>query len=401
MLLQWNLFENLNQVLNERFCPHSEYTDRTVVGEPDFVATNSDGELLLVIEAKTISSLAADNLVQAFLDDDRAGATGRSTGVVPVFNQICQIYGYLSNNRLRYGAITNYSKTWFLFRPDKSKLRISPPVSCDATQPTLFQCFATIATLALENPELNAKPQSTPQPPPSQPSQSPPKGDKKDPPFIPKQKRGADEPVDKETTKRRTRRTTGGGRAGTSRSNNLSSEEEETKYSLQSVDRDSFTVLNVLGTGRTGKVLGGILNNKSVALKILDLWKHPALEHELINEVKVYRALKQLQGKCIPRFEKAGYVPGGLLIATEIVGAPLEDVASLSKEECLAIERVLASIHSYGYIHGDIREENILVKRSGDHFNAFFIDFAFARRGSQAEFYAEKRGLAQLLGSYF
>jgi tRNA A-37 threonylcarbamoyl transferase component Bud32 len=144
------------------------------------------------------------------------------------------------------------------------------------------------------------------------------------------------------------------------------------------------------------------LNNKSVALKFLDLWQHPALGHELINEIKVYRTLKQLQGKCIPRFEKAGYVPGGLLIiATEIVGAPLEDVASVSKEECLAIERVLASIHSYGYIHGDVRKDNILVKRSGEHFNAFFIDFAFARRGSQAEFYGEKRVLAQLLGSYF
>jgi tRNA A-37 threonylcarbamoyl transferase component Bud32 len=134
----------------------------------------------------------------------------------------------------------------------------------------------------------------------------------------------------------------------------------------------------------------------------LDLWQHPGLEHELINEIKVYRALKQLQGKCIPRFEKAGYVPGGLLlIATEIVGAPLEDVASLSKEECLVIERVLETIHSYGYIHGDVRKENILLKCSGDHFNAFFIDFAFAQRGSQAEFYGEKRVLTQLLGSDF
>jgi hypothetical protein len=193
-------------VLNERFCLHFEYTNITLVGEPDFVATNSAGDLLLVIEAKTISSLVADDLVQAFLGDDRTRATGRSTGV-PVFNQICQIYGYLLNNTLRYGAITNYSKTWFLFRPDKSKLRISPPVSCDSTELTLFQCFATIALLALKNPLRAAKLSL----PPPQPPQPPPKDDKNDLPFIPNQKRGADEPVDKETSKRRTRRTRGGG----------------------------------------------------------------------------------------------------------------------------------------------------------------------------------------------
>jgi hypothetical protein len=268
MFLLLNLFINLNKVFDVKFSFHYEY-DGTLVGEPDFVATNLAGDLRLVIEAKTISSLAADDLVQAFHNDVHARATGGSTGV-PVYNQICQIYGYLSNNELRYRAITNYSNTWFLFRPDKSKLCISPPVSCDATQPTVFQCFTTIAILARSNPVCSAKS-------PSPSSSPPPNDDKNDPPFIPKQKRGADEPVDRKTSRRRTW-TTGGGRAG------------------MSSDR-----------------------------------------------------------------------------------------------------RVLVSIHSYGYIHGDVRKENILVKRTGDHFNAFFIDFAFARRGSQAEFYGEKRALAQLL----
>jgi hypothetical protein len=68
MLLQLNLFTNLNKVLHEKFGPHSEY-DGSLVGEPDFVATNLAGDLRLVIEAKTISSLAADDLVQAFRDD--------------------------------------------------------------------------------------------------------------------------------------------------------------------------------------------------------------------------------------------------------------------------------------------------------------------------------------------
>jgi tRNA A-37 threonylcarbamoyl transferase component Bud32 len=136
-----------------------------------------------------------------------------------------------------------------------------------------------------------------------------------------------------------------------------------------------------------------------VALKTCDVWQHPTYEEELLNEIKVYHALKDLQGDCIPRLKGAGYNAGGLfVIATDIVGKPLEDVENLSDRERRAFRRALSSIHHHGFIHNDIRKANILIKRDGSQSQAFFIDFAFSERGAQHDFSREMRSLKRLLG---
>lgn len=122
------------------------------------------------------------------------------------------------------------------------------------------------------------------------------------------------------------------------------------------------------------------LHGEMVALKICDLWQHPDYEKELLNEVEVYHALKDLQGNFIPRLKGAGYTAGGLFtIATDIVGTPLEDVESLSEQERLVIQRALSSIHRYDFVHDDISRENILIERSGHQFYAFFHRFCFLK----------------------
>ncbi|RUS15037.1 hypothetical protein BC937DRAFT_92978 [Endogone sp. FLAS-F59071] len=104
-----------------------------------------------------------------------------------------------------------------------------------------------------------------------------------------------------------------------------------------------------------------------------------------------------LQGDCIPRFKGAGYTAGGLFaIATDIVGTPLEDTESLSDQERLVIQTALSSIHRHGFVHNDIRKDNILIKRNGSQFYASFIDFAFSKRGSRRDFQNEMRLLRQL-----
>jgi hypothetical protein len=164
---------------------------------------------------------------------------------VRAYHQICQIYGYLSNNKLRYGAITNYSKTWFLFCPNESKLCISPPFPvvlpnrlCFSASPLLLSWLTAIpcALLNLHHHLHHHRPTMT----------------RMTPPLFLNKNEGQMNPLterllDVECGQQ------GGGRAGTSRSNNLSSEEEEKKYSLQSVERDSFKVFNVLGPDEVGE----------------------------------------------------------------------------------------------------------------------------------------------------
>lgn len=180
-------------------------------------------------------------------------------------------------------------------------------------------------------------------------------------------------------------------------SSHLSNREEQ--MSLEFFDWGSFRVLNVLGKGHTGTVFKAILHEEMVALKICDLWQHPDYEKELLNEVEVYHALKDLQGDCIPRFKGAGYTAGGLFaIATDIVGRPLEDVESLNNQERLVIQSALSSIHRHGFVHNDICKDNILIKRNDYQFYASFIDFAFSKQGCQHDFQKEMELLARLLG---
>ena len=316
-----------------------DYPTEGTFGEPDFIQ-HLNGELRLAIEVKTKWALAASDLVKAYtqnLIDIHEGKTKLSEPAV--YHHVCQIFGYLSHNELRYGVLTTYDKTWFLYR-ENCCLYISPPIQHDDLQPTLFQCLFYLISLARDNHRCSAAPSSNP------------------------------------------------------------SNGEEECTPLEFFDWGSFSTVSVLGEGRTGTVFKAILHGEMVALKICDLWKHPDYEEELLNEVEVYHALKDLQGNCIPRFKGAGYTAGGLFaIATEIVGSPLEDVSSLSGEEHLVIQTALSSIHDHGFVHNDIRKGNILIKRNGSQFSAFFIDFAFSKPGDQHNFQNEMELLEALSDS--
>ena len=173
---------------------------------------------------------------------------------------------------------------------------------------------------------------------------------------------------------------------------------EEGHAPLEFLDWGSFKVLGVLGRGCTGTVFKAVLRGETVALKTCDLWQHPDYEKELLNEVEVYHALEDLQGYCIPRLKGAGYTAGGLFaIATDIIGS-LEDAESLSDRERLVIQTALSSIHRHGFVHNDIRKDNILIRRNGRQFHAFFIDFAFSKQGFRRDFLNEVRSLRALLG---
>ncbi|KAF8648911.1 hypothetical protein AX16_006133 [Volvariella volvacea WC 439] len=296
--------------------------------EPDFIQKDSDQVLRLVIEVKSKWVLSVDDLVATY-EQNFVEQEDESISSISVFNQLRQIFGYLSHNHLRFGALTTYDKTWFLCRPPENpgQLRISPAIQCDGQQPTLFQCLVHLTRLA----------------------------------------RDAD--------------------AG------------EEHAPLEFFDWGSFRVLSVLGSGRTGTVFKAVLHGEVVALKICDLWQHPDYEKELLNEVEVYHALKDLQGDCVPRFKGAGYTAGGLfIIATDIVGRPLEHAKSLSDEERQVIQRALLSIHRHGFIHNDIREDNILIERNGHQFYASLIDFAFSKKGCRRDFRKEMGSLARLFG---
>ena len=83
-------------------------------------------------------------------------------------------------------------------------------------------------------------------------------------------------------------------------------------------------------------------------------------------------------------------------VVTEVVGSPIE-VDKLKDSERSKIVKALSKIHQSGFLHNDIREDNILAQRGKGGFRPCFIDFAFSKRNSDNT--DEISDLKQLLNS--
>jgi len=80
----------------------------------------------------------------------------------------------------------------------------------------------------------------------------------------------------------------------------------------------------------------------------------------------------RLQGHGIPKLKEVGYTADRLFaLMTEFGGSPIEVDNFVG---------ILASIHGEGYLHGDLRCENILVEHWHDGPKITFIDFGFSRK---------------------
>lgn len=362
-----------------------------VQGKPDFILVD-DNRLILAIEVKTKWALSVDDIVEMY-QDNLEDLTERRASPVSVIDPIKQIYGYMGHNKLQYGVLSTYERTWFLRRPQDNpgELFISEVVMNTATNPTLLQCLVYIMSLARHNPNSSSPPASP----------SPPVGDYEPP----------DEKYDGDSTyhppkgsssrsgrggQGRNRGSTGkrGGSSNTGKRDQSNikggqraagNEQSNGVLRLEDFGWDSFDVIDVLGNGRCGTVFKAVLRGEKVAFKLCDLWQYPEYEKEMLTEVKTYMSLEQLQGRTVPKLKGAGYTAGGFFaIATEIAGSPIE-VEELSDQERNETVKALSNIHDHGILHKDICPENILIQRHRYGFKVVFIDFAFSERVSNKE----------------
>ena len=426
--LEINVFDVLSATLGNRQQPEEKFRRApaliSIKGIPDFILLAGD-KLLFPIEVKTKWILPDDNIVGIFNAKDTPAF---------VFNSIRQIFGYMAQNKRRYGVLSTYDKTWFLQRPKDNRgvLFISDVVKDENTSPTLLQCFAHIMSLARQDPDCPSPPPSplrtlgdSPEPPEEKDDED------KDPTYPPPKsgsgkggrgssrggasrrggrgsgrggtgkkggqgsgRGGTDKKGDNSNTSKRNRPGVGGGRESPG------NEQLNRELRLENFDWDSFEVAGVLGEGRSGKVFEGTLRGESVVVKLTDLWQHPELHEEMLREARTYVELGKLQGHGIPKLKGVGYTAGGLFaLMTEFGGSPIE-VENLNDEKREMILHVLASIHSEGFLHGDLRCENILIEHRRDGPRITFIDFGFSRKFSNhKESEREMSALKRMIGS--
>ncbi|CAG8639517.1 10111_t:CDS:2, partial [Diversispora eburnea] len=135
---------------------------------------------------------------------------------------------------------------------------------------------------------------------------------------------------------------------------------------IASSSKGITTIDEYIGGGTFGKVFSGLYHGQAVAWKTCDAYKEKEAKKSLRVEANVYSILKECQG----------YVYDGYLYVLTlqlIEDARHIDPANLTVEEKRTIMQQLETIHSYGILHNDIAQRNILLEPKSHRF--FFIDF--------------------------
>lgn len=146
-----------------------------------------------------------------------------------------------------------------------------------------------------------------------------------------------------------------------------------------------FRVVDRLGSGSFSTVYRGReeLTLKLVAIKTLDT-ATSALS--IAKEVEAMQTCKEVSG--VPRICSSGLVDETHYVVMELLGPDL--LSLLNKQRKLptplviqvAIQtlRTLKGIHSAGYLHLDIKPDNILIKQRKDQFQFYLIDFGLSKK---------------------
>ncbi|XP_015918975.1 uncharacterized protein [Parasteatoda tepidariorum] len=166
----------------------------------------------------------------------------------------------------------------------------------------------------------------------------------------------------------------------------------------------SVSMGNVIGVGRNGSVVelfdekNQLFAAKLVGDKSKDNIKNE-LDLELKNEDNIYKILKPLQGDIVPKIYFSGFMEGRHVIVMEYLEAQsINMLHHLSNEQKGAALAALEKIHQLGVLHGDIREENVLMHKCNDK-QAYIIDFGFATECNSFKAFAkEKQELKNILG---
>jgi serine/threonine protein kinase len=168
---------------------------------------------------------------------------------------------------------------------------------------------------------------------------------------------------------------------------------EEMKRSPQPIP--GYEMVRVLGRGGMGCVMLGREQKSGRAVAIKTLLPEAAVSEKamqrFLREIEVAAALRH---RHIVEFIDRGTHNGVVYLVTEFVDGP--DASKLADEHggklpmnetVVIISQVLSALahaHLHGFIHRDIKDQNILVMRSGNKIAAKLTDFGLAKNFAQS-----------------
>jgi hypothetical protein len=246
-----------------------------------------------------------------------------------IHRAVGQLYGYMSVNHFKYGALCTYETAWFFRRLRREEdnrpiLEISQPIflhAVDHNQPIgMIEAWVYFLHLC-ETDCFYSSPYTTP--------------------IISRKF------------------------------------PQQRFYEFQELPASSIFIADVLSHQQLGVVVrGGFGRNDNTVIKLVDGSKNREKLEKFVAELQIYRVLEQLQGDVIPNFYAAFILHGfvyGIIMGN--CGQPVESGDTI-RPHLQLIQAAVEKIHSFGVLHGDIRSQNILKNDAG---NFRIIDFSESR----------------------
>jgi serine/threonine protein kinase len=245
-----------------------------------------------------------------------------------VSRAICQLWGYMTVNHLKYGILTTFNETFFLKREfceeQGVKLEISPGIRIGDPQTPIVGALCYFTSLLLES-HLYTLPCSSL-------SKSTYKCEDKDAVQL-------------------------------------------NKYEVANVNLSDFHFTVPTDFKAHHVVVGQHLQGKPSLLKLLDTTQHNS-SSMFLAELQAYERLDELQGAVIPTLEQSYLISNSLFaFALEDCGNPITQSQLRKMHDQVA--QALKSIHAKGVVHGDIALRNILINSLENR--VVLIDFGLAK----------------------
>jgi hypothetical protein len=288
----------------------------------------------------------------------------RTTNERQSIDAVEQIYGYLTLNNLKYGVLSNWTRSWFLRRVeegDRKILEYAGPIELPSSsgRPTMSILKAIVGMAMLSEKDWLCV------------SSTRFFGQTKT--ALKKQKKAI------------------------KRAGYYNVAPNHGTYPLLTLDyrlcdfQRISSRLSWCGSVVDAKLLRDSLNLPplDVVCKIADVMRYPDACDVLAAEARMYASLQHLQGDVIPTMHGYYKIWGTLhLLALEPVGQAISEDRIITDELRHKMKSALSRIHASGYLHGDIARRNFCEK--GD--KVFIIDLERCREStSKSELVKEEQ----------